>query len=148
MITPEAALMLSEGIQLHLSQLIDAAIIHSRKRTNRTAIEHFIKSQILIDKEFPNSSSGEVMPENRGNLGMLWGPPRLEELDEEILKTNDQYNEKRTLLTETMKQELSLDDDKRLQRKKGAGASSGNDLNKDWWTRDVPSSPPLSSSLL
>jgi hypothetical protein len=137
--------MLSEGIQLHLSQLVDASVIHSRKRTNRTAIEHFMKSQFLIEKEFPNSSSGEVMPENRGNLGMLWGPPRLEELDEEIMKTNDQYNEKRIALTETIKQELSQDDEKRLQRKKGGGGGGGvaNDLVKDWWIRDVRPSLPL-----
>jgi hypothetical protein len=104
-----------------------------------------MKSQFLIEKEFPNSSSGEVMPENRGNLGMLWGPPRLEELDEEIMKTNDQYNEKRIALTETIKQELSQDDEKRLQRKKGGGGGGGvaNDLVKDWWIRDVRPSLPL-----
>lgn len=126
-------LILSEGIQIHLTHLIDAAIVHSRKRTNRTAAEHFIKSQQLISKDSSVSASGEVAPENRGNLGMLWGPPRLEELEEFILKTNDQHNEMKSLTMQVIKQELAADDEKRLQKKKG----QGNAEQLNWWTQNV-----------
>ena len=136
-ISHDAGYLLSEGIQIHLSHLIDAALIHSRKRTNRTATEHWIKSQILIDKEYPYSGHGEVCPQNRANLGMLWGPPRMEELEEETLQKNDEYNEKRIRLVETLVDEFKNDDEKRTQRKKGP-VPANQDLPKDaWWARDV-----------
>lgn len=133
-LSPDAASVLSQGIQFHLTYLIDAAIIHSRKRTNRTATEHFTKSQQLIAKDLPNSAPGEVAPENRGNLGMLWGPPRLEELEEFMMKTNDQYHQMKSQVTNIIKQELTADDERRQQKKKGQGTTSEH-LN--WWNQDV-----------
>ncbi len=144
-ITSDALLLLSEGIQSHLSQLTDGSIIHGRKRTNRTANEHFVKSQVLIEKDMPYSGRGEVMPDNRGNLGMLWGPPLLEGLDEYILQKTDEYNEKRVILSEKIKEELSGDDASRVPKKKvpgpGGGPSHQPDFKDSWWIREVCFSP-------
>lgn len=134
-LSPEAALILSEGIQRHLIDIIDSSITHSRKRTNRTAIEHFMKTQLLIENDIPGSGRGEVHPINRENLGMLWGPPRLEELEEYVLKTNDQYSERRAHLIESIKQELTIDEEKRSQKKKGQNLPA--EVMKDpWWIQD------------
>jgi hypothetical protein len=136
-LSQDAALILSEGIQIHLTQIIDAAIIHSRKRTNRTATEHFVKSQLLIEKDLPGSGPGEVVSVNRGNLGMLWGPPRLEELEEHILSSNDQYTQRRILLVESIKQDLTADEEKRLQKKKGQNTlPTAGTMQDPWWIRD------------
>jgi hypothetical protein len=134
-LSPNAALVLSEGIQIHLTQIIDASVTNHRKRTNRTATEHFLKSQELIKTEFPGSGPGEVVSINRGNLGMLWGPPKLEELDEHLSKTKDQYFERRILLTEAIRQELTADEDRRLQKKKGQNLPAES-MKDPWWIHD------------
>lgn len=112
----EARRCLSQGIQYHLASVIEAANTNCRKRTNRTACDHYEKTQRLFEEDRSDAPRGSIKPENRRNLGMMWGPDRRLEIDTEIEKEKAEYKRKYLLAMHGMKAELTAQDEEGAKR--------------------------------
>ena len=138
---PDALRLLSFGIQQHLANIIDAATAFSRKRSNRTACEHFNKTQKLMSLDLPGSGVGEVAPENRLNLGMMWAPDVGTQLRSEIAAKEETYAKKYAEEEESLRSELVKIDEERKsagrKRSKEDGPASSSTAGKDWWIKEV-----------
>ena len=136
---PGTLRLLSYGIEQHFANIIDVASAHSRKRSNRTATEHFNKTQKLmsIDK---GSSTGEVAPENRLNLGMMWGRDIGVALSEDSRKREIAFISRYADEEESLRVELQQIDDERKansRKRNKTEAESAAASSKNWWVKEV-----------
>lgn len=119
---------LSTGIQMHLKAMIESAMMFSRRRRNRNAIQSYENIQSIIR----GSKGLEAPQELRLNIGMKWGPDVDSSLREEILARNAQV--KRALAQDEADLLKAMRDlDESMKGKKG-GAAEGEEL---WWEKEL-----------
>lgn len=140
---PDALRLLSFGIQQHLANIIDISSANGRKRSNRTACEHFQKTQKLISMQTADSAAGEVASENRKNLGMMWGPDNAEAARKDGIERARLFFENYSAEEESLKAELQQLDEERKSsgRRKKDGSDSAAEAAatapKEWWLKEV-----------
>jgi hypothetical protein len=138
---PDALRLLSYGIQQHMANIVDLSSANSRKRSNRTACEHFTKTQKLMSLESEGSAVGEVAPENRRNLGMLWGPDVAAAAKTDMIEHAKLFFENYATEEESLKVELQQLDDERKpvgrRRQKETKESAPAAAAKEWWVKEV-----------
>ena len=135
---PDALEYLSYGLQMHLTNVLEACMKSSTKRRNVTGIKMFSN---LYDKMIIRGER----PDPKTTLGIVWGPNvnlllvNQEKAAKEELKSREEEEE-----AQLVKEIKAYDDEKRasvvLGGKRGRGAQA-EAMESPWWVREVRQGP-------
>jgi hypothetical protein len=131
---PDALEYLSYGLQMHLTNVLEACIKNSNKRRNVTGVRMFstLYERMIVRGERPDPKT---------TLGIVWGPNvnllllNQEKAAKEELKTREEEEE-----AQLVREIKAYDDEKRasavLGGKRGRGAQA-EAVESPWWVREV-----------
>jgi len=129
--TPKAMKLLYDGLQMHITSIVDAAGGIRRKRTNHFICEHFKE----LEKRISETTEDEF--KRRRALHIAWGPDFRCKLDGEIASRSEELKRRYLVEEEGLKAEIEAQDEERRagQRKRGSSGTSS-ETKEPWWKRE------------
>jgi hypothetical protein len=136
--------VISNGLQLHLKNLLEASVKVSRCRTNKASFNSYDGlAKMVVDH-----GKGYPLSENQSNIAMKWAPDAHAALLTEEAEARKLVSAANLAEEEALVADMTVYDEERMRMSSSAAKRKMQDADIPWWQKDVRTHITLSVNCL